>query len=136
MKMMETIADSMFAPCGMNCQVCYKHCAKQKLCPGCRDGDPEKPGHCRTCKIKDCALARQLTHCFECPDFPCPFIKSLEKSYQTRYRTSLIQNSLTVKEAGLEAFMRQQREEYTCPGCGGIISLHDGECSECGRQRG
>ena len=28
-------------------------------------------------------------------------------------------------------FLEKQREKYTCPKCGGIISIHDGECSEC-----
>ena len=26
MKMPDTIDADMFAPCGMNCMVCYKHC--------------------------------------------------------------------------------------------------------------
>lgn len=29
----------MFAPCGMNCFVCYKHCLHKKPCAGCLRGD-------------------------------------------------------------------------------------------------
>ncbi|MEG2041893.1 MAG: hypothetical protein RR068_12390, partial [Hafnia sp.] len=61
----------------------------------------------------------------------CKLIKSLEKSYNQRYGTSLMENSLFVKEHGLTAFMKQQLERYTCPSCGGVVSLHDAECSEC-----
>ncbi|MEE0199420.1 MAG: hypothetical protein U0I51_02610, partial [Muricomes sp.] len=28
-------------------------------------------------------------------------------------------------------FMEMQKRKYTCPKCGGIISIHDRECSEC-----
>ena len=31
----------------------------------------------------------------------------------------------------VESFMEQQKAKYTCPKCGGIISIHDRECSEC-----
>ena len=54
-----------------------------------------------------------------------------EKSYNNRYDTSLMENSKVVKEQGIEAFFRLQKERYICPRCGGIISLHDAECSEC-----
>lgn len=47
----------MFAPCGMNCKVCYKHCYHKKPCDGCLKSDRGKPEHCRRCKIKDCVKA-------------------------------------------------------------------------------
>jgi hypothetical protein len=34
MKMPEKIDISMFAPCGMNCKVCYKHCYHKNLVLG------------------------------------------------------------------------------------------------------
>ncbi|GKH01605.1 hypothetical protein CE91St54_61900 [Hungatella hathewayi] len=72
-----------------------------------------------------------MSYCFECQDYPCKLIKNLEKSYNQRYRTSLMENSGFVREHGLELFMEMQKEKYTCPKCGGIISIHDRECSEC-----
>ena len=74
---------------------------------------------------------RQITYCFECPGYPCKQVKGLEKSYNTRYHVSLMKNSQMVKEQGMAAFLVQQKENYTCPECGGIISIHDAECSEC-----
>lgn len=131
MKMPEKIADFMFAPCGMNCFVCYKHCNAKKVCPGCLESDTGKPEHCRECKIKNCIINKGLKYCYECPEFPCRQIKSLERSYKTRYSASLIQNSLKVKEKGVADFMSEQAVAYACPHCGGVISLHDAECSEC-----
>ena len=39
----ESIDTIMFAPCGMNCMVCYKHCYHKKPCAGCLNGDTGKP---------------------------------------------------------------------------------------------
>ena len=93
--------------------------------------DQGKLEHCRKCKIKECIKDKRLTYCFECSDYPCKLIKNLEKSYNQRYQASLMENSEYVQQKGLEAFMEQQKEKYTCSKCGGIISIHDRECSEC-----
>lgn len=134
MKMPDTIDADMFAPCGMNCMVCYKHCYHKKPCAGCLNSDKGKPEHCRKCRIKACAMEKGVQYCFECAAYPCKPVKSLEKSYNTRYQASLTENSRRVKESGLEAFMAQQKQLFTCPDCGGVISLHDAECSACGQK--
>lgn len=121
----------MFAPCGMNCTVCWRHCDHRKPCEGCRRSDEGKPDHCRRCKIKECVGERRLMYCYECSDFPCKLIKNLEKSYNKRYSASLTGNSRFVRDYGMAAFMEQQAEAYTCPVCGGIVSIHSRECSEC-----
>ncbi len=134
MKMPLNIENTMLAPCGINCMVCYKHCYHKKPCPGCLLDDVNKPEHCRKCKIKDCAIVKGHTYCFECEDFPCKLIKRLEKSYNQRYNASIISNSLVVKDKGKDTFMASEREKWTCPDCGGVISLHDRECSACQRK--
>jgi hypothetical protein len=131
MKMPLKIENDMLAPCGINCMVCYKHCNTKKPCQGCLLGDAGKPEHCRKCNIKKCGEANGYAYCFECANFPCKFIKNLEKSYNKRYNESLITNSLLVKDKGINAFMVYEKEKWTCTYCGSIISLHDGECSEC-----
>lgn len=131
MRMPEKIEPVMFAPCGMNCLVCYKHCYHKKPCAGCLKSDRGKPEHCRKCRIKDCIRDKNISYCYECSSYPCIQLKSLEKSYNTRYHTSLMDNSKSVQELGVEDFLEKQRGKYLCPVCGGIISLHDGECSDC-----
>lgn len=74
----------MFAPCGMNCTVCYKHCHTRKIqkpCSGCMQENKSKPVHCRKCRIKDCVQLKEITYCYQCGDFPCRLIRNLEKSY-------------------------------------------------------
>ena len=135
MKMPDIIENIMFAPCGMNCAVCYKHVGIRKSgtpCEGCLKSDLGKPEHCRACKIKNCAQGRGYTRCYECAEFPCKLIKNLEKSYNKRYNVSLLENSRTAKEKGVIEFLKRDRQRWTCPKCGGTFSLHDGVCSECG----
>ncbi|MFV0363006.1 MAG: DUF3795 domain-containing protein [Suipraeoptans sp.] len=134
MKMPEKIEAEMFAPCGMNCMVCYKHVGTRKSgkpCESCLKGDLGKPEQCRKCKIKSCAQEKGYTHCFECTDFPCILIKNFEKSYQKRYETSLVENSKAAQEKGVDAFLEQDRLKWLCSKCGGAFSLHDGICSDC-----
>lgn len=78
------IDSSMFAPCGMNCKVCYK----------------------------DCIMEKALSYCFECSKYPCELIKNLEKSYNKRYQASLIENGRFAQKSGLDYFIEQQKEKY------------------------
>ncbi|WRS28437.1 DUF3795 domain-containing protein [Oscillospiraceae bacterium MB08-C2-2] len=124
---------ALFAPCGMNCMVCYKHLGKRP-CPGCLSEKQNKPEHCRTCKIKECTQAKGIGHCFACGDFPCGQMKALDKSYRTRYGVCLVEFSRIAAEQGIEALLSAHHKQYGCPDCGGIISLHDGDCSGCGKE--
>lgn len=130
MIMPENIDSFLFAPCGMNCMVCYVYLKNKKPCNGCRRDDADKPDRCKNCEIKNCTISKGLNYCYECIDFPCKNIKNLEKSYKARYQISLITNSEFVKMNGLIPFMKNEREQWRCP-CDGVISLHDRYCTEC-----
>lgn len=131
MKMPDNIESAMLAPCGMNCLICYKHCNSKKACSGCLENDKGKPEHCRKCAIKDCVAEHGITRCYECYGFPCARIRAMEKSYLARYGISLIENGTAASREGVAAFMKDQLAVWTCPDCGGVISLHDALCSEC-----
>lgn len=77
----EKIDTAMFAPCGMNCLVCYKHCYHKKPCAGCLNSDIGKPEHCRKCKIKDCIKGKGLSYCFECEVLPKSWTKVMRQSH-------------------------------------------------------
>jgi hypothetical protein len=133
MKMVE-FNPALLAPCGMNCGVCYVYLRKKKPCLGCRGEDLAKPDHCRKCNIKTCAAERGVALCVDCADFPCVIIKRLDKSYRLRYQVSLIDNARRLKAVGAPQFLSEEKDGWTCAACGGVISLHDGVCSECGKQ--
>lgn len=130
MNMPENLDPALFAPCGMNCLVCYVHLKDKKPCHGCLADDINKPERCKACSIKNCAHSKSLKYCYSCPEFPCKQIKNLEKSYTTRYKTSLLENSDYVRQNGLAAFFIREKQKWRCD-CGGILSLHDRYCTEC-----
>lgn len=134
MQMPSTIENIMFAPCGMDCMICYVHLKKKKPCGGCLGNDVDKPERCKSCEIKTCTKTKGLTYCFSCETFPCTRIKALEKSYLKRYQTSPIQNSKSVKEDGFEQFFGSERVKWTCLDCMGVVSVHDKVCSDCGKK--
>ena len=123
----------MMAPCGITCAACYAHVRRKKPCPGCRSLEAGRPGYCDRCKIKACAVSRGLDLCFQCPNFPCTLVKHIDKRYRTSYQTSLIENGSRARAVGVEQHLREEQAKWTCPECGGTISLHHKNCSECGR---
>lgn len=131
MEMPNQIDALFFAPCGVNCFVCYVHLKEKRPCNGCLGSDLNKPRRCIDCKIKKCVHSRKINYCFECTDYPCKIIKNLEKSYIARYNVSLIENCKTVKSLGVDRFQEQEKLKWGCTDCGGVISQHDGFCSEC-----
>ncbi|HZW02630.1 MAG TPA: DUF3795 domain-containing protein [Anaerolineaceae bacterium] len=134
MKMVEEIPAAMIAPCGITCQACYAHLRKKKPCPGCRSTQADKPAYCQRCKIRACAGGRGLDFCSSCPSFPCALIKNIDKRYRTRYQTGLIANLVRLQSAGAPQYLAEEMARWACPHCGGVISLHERVCSECGKE--
>lgn len=111
---MATLAENLVAPCGMNCGVCRAYLAYSRRIPKERG----KITHCAGCRIrnKQCAYIKenceQLRHheiqfCFECADFPCHRLRTIDQRYRTRYDYSLIGNLEEVKESGMAAFLQR-----------------------------
>ena len=119
----------MIAPCGANCSVCIGHLREKNKCMGCFADDVGKPHHCVVCSRKSCN--KKETYCYECIDFPCKKIKTLDDRYKEKYNTSLINNLLDLKKLGLEKFMEVQDKKYRCKNCNSIISYHLKECLVC-----
>ena len=65
-------------------------------------------------------------------DFPDMKLENLEKLYTRRYGISLMEQGRFVRACGEAAFLDRERKRYACPACGGVVSLHDAQCSECG----
>lgn len=124
----------MLAPCGINCAVCYAHLRKKKTCPGCRGQAESQPTYCRRCQIRDCVISLGIDFCSECASFPCTRIKQIDKRYRLRYHVNLIENAFRIKNVGAEQFLREDEQDWTCPGCGGVVCMHSRICSCCGKE--
>lgn len=131
--------EKMIAPCGLDCSLCSEAHKKEKPCSGCMGPDDCKPEFCSArCTIIQCAKRKEGSYrfCDECPDFPCEFSRERESRYQSQYalRESPLGNLKAIREQGMDRFLAQERERWSCKKCGGVISVHTGLCSGCGKK--
>ena len=133
MKAPEQIEESMLAPCGLNCTLCYRHVGKNP-CPGCRARVSEPEKYIRKCVMRACTAEQGLNLCAECGRFPCARVKSFEKRYTSGYGISPMGDGAFAAANGINALFERQLKTYTCSVCGGLIDLHSGVCSECKKQ--
>jgi hypothetical protein len=124
----------MIAACGMNCGLCIGHLRTKNPCGGCfKIDDPNKPNACRSCKIVNCPELKksQTGFCFECDKYPCLRLKNLDKRYRTKYGMSMLENLASIKEIGLEEFIKSEEKRWACPNCGAGLCVHRDFCLEC-----
>lgn len=128
----------LIAPCGMNCGICSRYLAYS-------NNLEEKKGmimHCSGCVLRNrqCAFIKKhcelhkknkIRFCYECPDFPCDKLRTLDKRYRTKYNMSMIENLEFIRDNGIDKFLRRQARKYKCPTCGGMICIHNGKCYHC-----
>jgi hypothetical protein len=76
-----------------------------------------------------------VKYCYECPDFPCPRLKRLDKRYRTFYRMSMIENLEYIRANGIKKLLEREEAKWRCPECGGVICCHNGICFSCGLER-
>jgi len=128
----------LIAPCGMNCGLCSGYLAYANNLEKKRG----KIIHCTGClpRNKQCAFIKKhcdllinnkIRFCYECPDFPCKNLQTLDKRYRTRYNMSMIDNLEFIRDNGIDKFLRQQSKKYKCPTCDGMICIHNGKCYQC-----
>ena len=133
--------EELIAPCGMNCGVCSSYLAMEN--------DLKKKGFgktsCAGCRIRGrkcyytakCNWLRKDPgrFCYECEDFPCRNIITLDKRYRTYYHMSMIENLEYIQKRGMAEFLNKESIKWRCPECGGIICCHNGICYSCGLEK-
>lgn len=132
----------LIAPCGMNCAICKWYLAYSRNIPKKRG----KVIHCPGCipRGKNCFIKRgckklrknEIKFCFECKDMPCENLDRLDRRYKKHYNMSMVENLKELKRRGMKKFLENQRKKYKCPECGGVISVHDNKCYDCGYVQG
>ena len=130
--------EKLIAPCGMNCGLCIAYQFREKdlnkkgfhkkYCPGCIPRGENCKHMARICSLVGEGKVR---FCYECEDYPCKRLKSLDKRYRTKYNMSMIENLDVIKDKGMKAFLEKEEKKWTCPTCGGIKCCHAGFCLDC-----
>ena len=122
--------DFHIAPCGINCSLCTVFQRKQNRCNGCHSDWTRKPKHCADCFIKNCNL-RTSPYCYSCRQFPCTRLKNLEIRYRKNYQIGPLQNLEIIRRQGIEYFITQETDRWTCSRCGQLKSVHQLLCPHC-----
>ena len=132
----EPITSKLIAPCGMNCGICMAYLRDKDHCPGCNGPDDKKPSNsCVKCIIKNCETIKKARFCFKCEKYPCTRLRNLDKRYRKKYGMSMLENLENIKNLGIRQFVKNERERWRCPECGGIINVHRWNCFDCGAER-
>lgn len=136
---MKAVRDSeLISPCGMNCALCSSYLAfkndvrlkgiRMPYCIGCRPRNK----NCAFLKKHCSKLSNgEVTFCFECSNFPCDRLKTIDNRYKARYRMSMIDNLGYIKEGGIEKFLESQEKLWKCKSCGELVCCHNGICFNC-----
>jgi hypothetical protein len=122
---------TLIAPCGMDCAICSAYLREKNHCDGCNAPDRQ---YCRNCILSACEK-RTGRYCYDSGECPCRRLQQLDKRYRTKYNMSMLENLEAIKKLGIRAFVKSERERWTCKTCGGTIDVHHGKCSACGKER-
>ena len=138
MKDINSISEELIAPCGMNCAICSKYLSyvnnlKRNQCVGCRPGNTKCSYLFEKCsginaEIEGNASAK---FCFECDQYPCKQINRMDTRYRTNYQMSVKDNLELLRHNGVNKFIKEQYDNYHCPKCNGLISIHNRKCFKC-----
>ena len=135
------VDNNLAAPCGIYCGACRQYLLWKK---DLLEERGYKQG-CKGCRIrnKNCAFIRrdcptlrkkEIDFCYECDQFPCQKLQKIDIHYQEKYSVNMVKTLKRIEEIGVEKWLQEQEELYTCPECGGEICVHDAECYDCGNK--
>jgi hypothetical protein len=121
---------TLIAPCGMDCAICMAFLREKNRCGGCYAPDRKCS---KNCTIFACNNVRGRYH-HDCGEFPCRRLSQLDERYRKKYHMSMLDNLAAIKKDGIRAFLKSERERWTCTACGGTIDVHHYRCSVCGKE--
>ncbi len=101
-------------------------------CCGCRS-DKRLP-YCEKCKMFACAAGRGIDFCSECNEYPCEDLKQFQSAMP--HRIELWDNLDRIRSVGYQQWLKEIRENYTCPRCGILNSAYDLKCRKCDKEPG
>jgi hypothetical protein len=116
---MTPLTAKLVAPCGRNCGICvaffgYTMSGRRRKQP-CR-GCLSRITLCAFLKQHCDALATQRIHyCFECPEFPCVRLTTLDRRYRDKYGKSVIENLRHIQRLGINPTTRDQSNDSGSP---------------------
>ncbi len=87
--------------CGVFCGGCPSYTREKKPCLGA-EMNSKRCDNCKSYHL--CCKEKGISHCYECPTFPCSRFKRFSKTW-LKYGQNLIENQINLKEQGEENFL-------------------------------
>jgi len=142
-------------PCGLYCGACSVYVARKRgdaaaldvvakriteqeswvikpeedlVCDGCLSS--QQAIMCRRCAMRTCAIDKGITHCAQCPDFPCQTIIDFNNDGQPHH-SEVLDNVRRQQEIGIDAWLDDQEKKWHCSACGCVIDWYDTKCPQC-----
>lgn len=145
----EESGKTLAAVCGLYCEACswfiatieeterlkrlateLDYSVDESKCYGCRSG--KKLPYCDNCKMITCASEKGINFCNECEQFPCKDLKQFQS--EMPHRIEIFDNLDRIKYVGYKQWLKDIKENYTCPQCHTINSTYDPKCRRCGEE--
>lgn len=98
-------------------------------CSGCKT--TQNSIYCIDCDIKLCAESRNVEFCNECSSFPCSRILNFRND-KYPHHSVVFKNLKTIKEKGLDYWLKEQKKRWKCAKCGSRFTWYDETCKNCG----
>lgn len=136
--------------CGLYCEACTLFIATKEdperlgdiakrylltveaiTCYGCRSA--KRGPYCEKCKMFACAAQRGIDFCVECTEYPCDDLKQFQSEGRP-HRLELWDDLEQIRTIGYKEWLKETRENYTCPRCESINSAYDLKCRKCGEE--
>ena len=95
--------------CGVFCGGCPTYTREKNPCKGAELNS----SRCEKCKTFHlCCLEKEITHCFQCSNFPCTRFKGFAKRWQ-KHGQDFIENQKLLSEIGEVAFLEYYNKKVT-----------------------
>lgn len=99
--------------------------ADEQPCGGCRDIGQSQ------CEFVVCNKNHGTQCCAFCPEFPCQRIKEFSQE-EWEHHQVVLANLQRIRETGVENWLQEQAEYWSCPACGCRTKWYQESCSRCG----
>jgi hypothetical protein len=88
---------------------------------------------CRICKIRECAINKNVEHCSDCGEYPCKIYSEWNKNQVFMPHIKDVRDNLeNIKEVGTNQWILDQEKRWKCQKCGKSFSWYSTSCDSCG----
>ena len=110
--------------CGIYCGAC-----STPICNGCKVMNENH--HSPDCRFIKCAQDKEVESCCFCDENPCNNVMEMGTDKYPHHWT-VIPNGRRIKEVGLEAWLEEQKQRWSCQQCGAAFTWYESKCRSCG----